>query len=127
MNNFKSIAVTHKQFDINDIGKFHIDEKEWSSRLSLLKNNVGIDEIMFLSTCNRVEFLLNTKNQISKDFLEKFIFSVYPEIKAEDANKTISLACISCLYLRSNSLGFIKPLCNKRLIKVPVPVNGSSI
>lgn len=94
MNNFKSIAVTHKQFDINDIGKFHIDEKEWSSRLSLLKKNVGIDEIMFLSTCNRVEFLLNTKNQISKDFLEKFIFSVYPEIKAEDANKTISSAMV---------------------------------
>ena len=90
MNSFKTIAVTHKHFDISDIGKFHIDEKEWSSRLSALKEENGIEELMFLSTCNRVEFLLNTDQQISKDFLKKFIFSVYPEIKPEDAERAIA-------------------------------------
>ena len=89
LNNFKTIAVTHKHFDIGDIGKFHIDEKEWSSRLSALKNSSAIRELMFLSTCNRVEFLLNTDQEISKDFLKKFIFSVYPEIKPEDAEMAI--------------------------------------
>lgn len=92
MNNFKSIAVTHKHFDINDIGKFHIDEKEWSNRLSALKSGNGIDELMFLSTCNRVEFLLKTKHAVDKDFLRKFIFSVYPELKTEDAERIISSA-----------------------------------
>ena len=94
MNNFKSIAVTHKHFDINDIGKFHIDEKEWENRLSVLKESSGIDELMFLSTCNRVEFLLNTTSVTDKDFVKKFIFSVYPEIKNEDAEKTISSALV---------------------------------
>ena len=89
MNNFKSIAVTHKHFDISDIGKFHIDEKEWNSRLSALKNSHEIKELMFLSTCNRVEFLLNTKQSIDNEFLKKFISSVYPEIKTEDADRTI--------------------------------------
>jgi glutamyl-tRNA reductase len=94
VNKFKSIAVTHKHFDINDIGKFHIDEKEWNNRLSSLKSINGVDEVMFLSTCNRVEFLLNTKHKIDKAFLKNFIFSVYPEIKDEEADKTISSALV---------------------------------
>ena len=94
MNNFKSIAVTHKQFDITDIGKFHIDEKEWSNRLSVLKESNGIDELMFLSTCNRVEFLLNTKHSVDRTFLKKFILSVYPEIKAEDAERAVASAMV---------------------------------
>lgn len=94
MNNFKSIAVTHKHFDINDIGKFHIDETEWGSRLSSLKDRQEVDEIMFLSTCNRVEFLLNTKQSIDRTFLDRFITSIYPELKAEDAERAISSALV---------------------------------
>ena len=94
MNNFKTIAVTHKNFDITDIGKFHIDEKEWENRLSALRVNSGIDELMFLSTCNRVEFLLNTSRNIDKQFIKELILLVYPEIKNEDSEKTISSAMI---------------------------------
>ena len=94
MNNLKIIAVTHKHFDIADIGKFHIDEKEWNNRLSDLKIKAGINELMFLSTCNRVEFLLNTSNNIDKSFVKKFILSVYPEIRKEELEKTISSSLI---------------------------------
>ncbi len=94
MQRFKIIAVTHKNFDISDIGKFHIDEKEWSERLSVLKSNLEIDELMFLSTCNRVEFLLNTSSSLDKNFLEKFISSVYPAICKPDLEKAISSAMV---------------------------------
>lgn len=94
MNRFKIIAVTHKHFDISDIGKFHIDEKEWKHRLSDLKTKMGIDELMFLSTCNRVEFLLSTTHAVDKNFLKKFILLVYPEIKNDDLEKTISSTLI---------------------------------
>ncbi len=94
MNGFKSIAVTHKHFDINEIGKFHIDEKQWNERLSSLKKGNEIDELMFLSTCNRVEFLLNTKHAIDKDFLKKLISFTYPEMKLEDVEKAVASALI---------------------------------
>lgn len=94
VNNFKSIAVTHKNFDITDIGKFHIDEQEWHNRLSVLKKENGIEELMFLSTCNRVEFLLRTEQRADKNFLNRFIASVYPQMKPEDAQKTISSALV---------------------------------
>lgn len=94
MNNFKLIAVTHKQFDINDIGKFHIDQSEWNTRLVGLKNKNEIDEFMFLSTCNRVEFLLSTKQLVDKVFLKKFIFALYPGLQEEEAQRTISSALV---------------------------------
>ena len=94
MKRFKIIAVTHKNFDISDIGKFHIDEQERQHRLSRLKETVGIDELMFLSTCNRVEFLLSTSGRIDSGFVKNIITSVYPEIKKEDAEKIISSALI---------------------------------
>lgn len=90
MRNFKIIAITHKNFDISDIGRFHIAEQDWSVRLSVPKANLGIDELMFLSTCNRVEFLLNTSNCLNKEFLQKFFASVYPELPERDMEKTIS-------------------------------------
>src|ERR1051326_6181562 len=94
MNQLKTIAVTHRHFDIADIGKFHIDEKEWKARLSALKTKMGIGELMFLSTCNRVEFMLNTSHQIDKIFAKNFILSVYPDMKEQEAEKAVSSAVI---------------------------------
>jgi len=94
MNRFKIIAVTHKHFDITDIGKFHIDEKEWKNRLSEVKTKIGVDELMFLSTCNRVEFLLSTSLKIDTDFVKKFILSIYPEINIDHLEKSVSSASI---------------------------------
>lgn len=92
MNSFKIIAITHKNFSISEIGKFHIDEKYWAIRLSGLKKISGIEELMFLSTCNRVEFLLNASIRIDKNFLEKFILSAYPRTSKENLEKVISSA-----------------------------------
>ena len=94
MNNFKIIAITHKNFDISDVGKFHINENEWHKRLTDSKSIMGIDELMFLSTCNRVEFLLNTSKEIDKEFVTEFILSVYPEMKTEEIEKVISSSLI---------------------------------
>ena len=94
MNHFKIIAVTHKHFDVSHIGKFHIEESQWGNRLSDLKSMMKIDELMFLSTCNRIEFLLNTSQHIDKNFLKNFILSIYPQIKNEDAERTVSSAVV---------------------------------
>lgn len=72
MNNFKIIAFTHKTTDINDIGKLHVEENDLQSRLEFLKKSTGIDELLYLSTCNRVEFMFSTIEEIDKFFLKKF-------------------------------------------------------
>ena len=72
MNNLKIIAFTHKTTDINDIGKFHIDESNLQSRLQKLKSESGLAELLYLSTCNRVEFIVVTEEIIDQTFLKGF-------------------------------------------------------
>lgn len=72
MERFKIIAFTHKTTDINDIGKFHMDESDLKSRLEFLKRSIGAEELLYLSTCNRVEFMLSINETIDTFFLKKF-------------------------------------------------------
>ena len=72
MNRFKIIAFTHKQIDVKEIGRLHLPDTEQQHQLSALKKALRLDELMYLSTCNRVEFLLNTKQEITNAFLHSF-------------------------------------------------------
>lgn len=90
MNRFKIIALNHKSFDISEIGKFHIEEKDWSDRFSPARALPGIEEIMFLSTCNRVEFLVHHTGITNEAFLSDFFLAVYPKLSPEELKKVLS-------------------------------------
>lgn len=79
MNTIKIIAFTHKNTEINDIGKLHIEENALQSRLHQLKQDSGIAELLYLSTCNRVEFILANNQSITKSFLKKFFTAFNPD------------------------------------------------
>lgn len=72
------VAFTHRNLSVNDIGKLHIEECNQEKRLSLLKDKMDIKELMFLSTCNRVEFALVTESKVAIDFLNSFFHELYP-------------------------------------------------
>ena len=76
LNKFKIIAFTHKTTDINDIGKLHIDDSQVKERFDLLKSALDLEELLYLSTCNRVEFMLVKNSSIDVSFLKKF-FSAF--------------------------------------------------
>lgn len=78
MDRIKIIAFTHKTLDFSEIGKFHVEESQLKERLQSLKKSSGIDELMYLSTCNRVEFLLSTSKVIDDTFLFKFFQTFNP-------------------------------------------------
>lgn len=92
LERFKVIAFTHKNTDINDIGKFHIDASELSGRLDFLKKATGVDELLYLSTCNRVEFMLSTNNPIDSFFLKNFFNAFNTNWTDEEINWSISNA-----------------------------------
>jgi glutamyl-tRNA reductase len=74
----KIIAFTHKTTNLNDIGKLHIQEDALKSRLESLKAAVGIDELFYLSTCNRVEFVLSSNKNLDFQFLNDFFTAFDP-------------------------------------------------
>ena len=81
MKNFKIIALTHKIAELNEIGRFHLDTSIQEQTLSLLKQAEGLDELMYLSTCNRVEFLFVTAKKINKKFLTSFFTQFNPSFR----------------------------------------------
>jgi glutamyl-tRNA reductase len=94
LNRIRIIAFTHKTTDINDIGKFHIDENEQGSRLQSLKSALEIDELFYLSTCNRVEFMLSTEKILDMPFLSRFFTAFDPSFTAEDISWSLENARI---------------------------------
>ncbi len=72
MNKFKIIAFTHKTTDVNDIGKLHVEDHQASEKLALVKAVMDIEELLYLSTCNRVEFMISVDQEIDDNFLEGF-------------------------------------------------------
>ena len=83
MNKFKIIAFTHKITDVNDIGKLHVDDYAVSEKLALIKAVMDIEEILYLSTCNRVEFMLSVDQEIDNTFLQSFFKAFNEDWNAE--------------------------------------------
>jgi glutamyl-tRNA reductase len=69
----KVIAFTHKQIELKELGKLVICQENLTDKLEQVKAQFGITEIFYLSTCNRVEFVMITPHEVDKAFAQKFI------------------------------------------------------
>ncbi len=66
MDQLQVISITHKNAPLDLIGKLHIDESRRSSFLHTLKEVASIEELAYLSTCNRVTFIIATSGYFCK-------------------------------------------------------------
>jgi glutamyl-tRNA reductase len=93
-HSFKIIAFTHKTVDLQQIGKLHIEDARLAERLGSLKSASGAAELMFLSTCNRVEFLLSTSQPIDNTYLREFFTAFNPSWTASEIEWAMSAASV---------------------------------
>jgi glutamyl-tRNA reductase len=94
LDRIKTIAFTHKSTDINDIGRLHIDESSLKVRLGALKSEMGLEELFYLSTCNRVEFVIVTDKSVNRQFLSGFFNAFDPSFSDSDKAWAIENAVI---------------------------------
>ncbi len=87
LDTFHSIAFTHRNLSVDDIGKLHIAEESQAERLAQLKDTLDLYEVMFLSTCNRVEFFFCTNRSADYHFILSFFETLYPEMDREEIAK----------------------------------------
>ena len=78
LEHFHILAFTHKNLDVTEVGKLHIEQDRQQATLTEFKNQMQIEELMFLSTCNRVEFLFCTYSQVDAAFIQRFFETLYP-------------------------------------------------
>ncbi len=77
LEHFHILAFTHKNMEVSEVGKLHIETDKQKELLTAFKNEMKLDELMFLSTCNRVEFLFTTKEDVDANFLFQFFKKLY--------------------------------------------------
>lgn len=73
MEYLKIIAFTHKHIDLQSLGKLVICDQTLDDRLRNIQSALGVKEIFYVGTCNRVEFVFTASNIIDKDFIRHFL------------------------------------------------------
>lgn len=85
MKDLKIIAFTHNTTDISNIGRLHIDSENRKERLGELMRN-KVSELMYLSTCNRVEFVFVSKAKLNTSYLKTFFSYFSSQWNEEEIN-----------------------------------------
>ena len=78
VNELKVIAITHKNFPLETIGKFHVAPEARMEKLLQIKNALGISEIMYLSTCNRVELIFSLPHYVCPGVTANILREIQP-------------------------------------------------
>ena len=85
MHKLKTVALTHRNFTLEDIGLFHIEDAKQENYLKYVKEEYGFQELMFLSTCNRVEIIFVTNLDLTTDLVAEIFKTFIPELTTEKA------------------------------------------
>lgn len=73
MEYLKIIAFTHKHIDLQSLGKLVICEQTLDDRLRNIQSELGVKEIFYVGTCNRVEFVFTAAGNLDKEFIRRFL------------------------------------------------------
>ena len=90
----KVIAFTHHNTQLNELSKFFIHEDNLKERLSDLKSKVGIDEILYLATCNRIEFIFTYPPRLTPQSLETFFRNFNNACNEEEIQLAVKRATV---------------------------------
>lgn len=87
LNSLHIVAFTHRNLPVGEIGDLHIEPADQKERLSVLKDQLQIPELQFLSTCNRVEFMFTTPECVDLKYLDHFFNILYPNLVEEKRHR----------------------------------------
>lgn len=94
VNKLYCIAFTHNNIPIEQIGMFHVDDAQYQHRFEKIKEQCHLQEFLFLSTCNRVEFLITTSHEVNQKFLTHFFTCFNPNFTKEEITFAVEMALL---------------------------------
>jgi glutamyl-tRNA reductase len=80
----KLLAFTHHDAELDLVGKLHISPDALPKFLPHLKRALKIDELLYLSTCNRVELIFVCEAEINSNFISNVIQLINPRLDYND-------------------------------------------
>ena len=81
LNDYKILTVTHKHVRLEKIGDFiipHTNENDLKEKLIGLKDKFNLEELLYISTCNRVIYLYKSSKELSLSFVQHFFQTINP-------------------------------------------------
>ena len=92
MHQLTVVAFTHKNTSLNDLSRFFLHDENHDERLQKLKALCGISELLYISTCNRIEFVFRHQGKPDHPFLKWFFKNFRDDWTEEDVTFAISHA-----------------------------------
>lgn len=89
MHRLKIIAITHKRVEIDRIGRYHLEDEQAAITCPVAKEEMELEELLYLSTCNRVEFMVVTPEEIDNDWLDRFFAHLYPKLSEDEREDAV--------------------------------------
>lgn len=80
MNSFIIIGFTHRNLPLETVGKLHLDDQRFALVLKGLRTTLPVEEVMLISTCNRVEFLFSTQTKDPDLLIHDIFKTAYPDL-----------------------------------------------
>lgn len=92
MKEFRVIAFTHRKTPLDQVGKYHLNDDEKLQRLELLKASLHLEELIYISTCNRVEFVFLSQAKLNEQFIKAFFESFLQSKDDQKIAKALEMA-----------------------------------
>ncbi len=90
MNRYYIIAFTHHSTGLKNLEEMFVDQSVLVERLQKIKKELSADGLMYLATCNRVEFIFSLSKSVQKDSVKRLLGIFRPDwtkVKSEWALK----------------------------------------
>jgi len=88
----KTIAFTHRSTPVKELHRFFLHEENKRERLAFIKFSTDINEILYLATCNRIEFVFTTHLACDKRFLACFFKNFRQDWTEDDIDFAVNHA-----------------------------------
>jgi len=62
-----------------------------ATQLAFLKNTLGLQELMYLSTCNRTEFLIRTDSQLDEHYLKSLLLIFNANLRQDEISSLVEM------------------------------------
>jgi glutamyl-tRNA reductase len=84
LQSLKVISFTHKNTPLKELNRFFLHEENRKERLAFVRFSVGIDELLYLATCNRIEFIFSCAQSCDRGFVRRFFQYFRPDWTGEE-------------------------------------------
>ncbi|MBK8635091.1 MAG: glutamyl-tRNA reductase [Saprospiraceae bacterium] len=94
---FKVITITHHVIDVSEIDAYVVKtdgDVPIAQKLAAIKSSLDIEELCYLSTCNRVSYMLYMEAELDLDFIKRFFDLVNPQLHLMDEGHLTSLVSV---------------------------------